>query len=116
VSTKKQVKKVTAAKQQRRKLSAQFKAMVALEALREESTTAALCAKHNVHPNQITQWKQQLIEHAASAFRGRSEAAAAQIDVVPLQAKIGRLTMENDFLAYLPNPALTKAGLLSARP
>jgi transposase len=111
VSTKKQVKKVTAAKQQRRKLSAQFKAMVALEALREESTTAALCLKHNVHPNQITQWKQQLIEHAASAFRGGSETAAAQIDVVPLQAKIGQLTMENDFLER----ALTKAGLLSAR-
>jgi transposase len=112
VSTKKQVKKVTAAKQQRRKLSAQFKAMVALEALREEATTAELCAKHKVHANQITQWKQQLIEHAASAFRGGAEAAQMQIDVVPLQAKIGQLTMENDFLER----ALTKAGLLSARP
>jgi transposase len=110
-TTRKQVKKVTAAKLQRRKLSAQFKAMVALEALREETTTAALCAKHNVHPNQITQWKQQLIEHAASTFRGGTGAASAQIDVVPLQAKIGQLTMENDFL----ETALTKAGLLSAR-
>jgi transposase len=111
MSTKKQVKKASAARQQRRKLSPQFKAMVALEALREESTTAELCAKHKVHPNQITQWKQQLVEHAALAFAGGLLPTPA-VDVVPLQAKIGQLTMENDFLEH----ALTKAGLLSARP
>lgn len=108
----KQVKKASAARSQRRKLSPAFKGMVALEALREESTVAALCAKHQVHANQISQWKQQLIEHAASAFSGGGAQSAPPVDIRPLQAKIGQLTMENDFL----EGALTKAGLLSAKP
>jgi transposase len=107
VSTK-QVKKATAARMQRRKLSAQFKAQVALEALRGEITMAALCAKHKVHANQVSQWKQQLVESAAQVFG--APAGAPAVDIGPLHAKIGELTLENDFL----EKALTKAGLLSA--
>jgi transposase len=104
----KQVKKGVAARAQRRKLGPQFKAMVALEALRGEETIAALCAKHKVHANQISDWKQQLVGGAAQVFG--AHAGAPSVDVVPLHAKIGELTLENDFL----EKALTKAGLLSA--
>jgi hypothetical protein len=63
--------------------------MVALEALREESTSAAFWVKHKVHPSRITEYKQQLIEDAASGLRGVSVAPVAQIEEVPLQTKIG---------------------------
>ncbi len=61
--------------------------MVALEALREEDTKAKLCEKHKVHANQVKQWRQQLIEHAASAFRDGDEAAQTQIDVARYQPR-----------------------------
>ncbi len=62
---------------------------------------------------QITQWKSQLLEGAAGVFGGdaKAEPAEAAVDVKTLHAKIGQLTLENDFL----EGALTKAGLLSAR-
>jgi len=105
-------KKSSVAKQQRRKLSAEFKAKVALAALREDKTLAQLCAEFQVHSTQITEWKRMLVERAASAFAvGAGADRRPAIDVVPLHAKIGELTLENDFLER----ALTKAGLLSAR-
>jgi transposase len=105
-------KKSSVAKKQRRKLSAEFKAKVALAALREDKTLAQLCAEFQVHSTQITDWKRLLVERAASAFAGGAGAdRQPAIDVVPLHAKIGELTLENDFLER----ALTKAGLLSAR-
>ena len=105
-------KKSSVTKKQRRKLSAEFKAKVALAALREDKTLAQLCAEFQVHSTQITEWKRLLVERAAGAFAsGAGADRQPAIDVVPLHAKIGELTLENDFLER----ALTKAGLLSAR-
>ena len=90
-----------------------FKAKVALAAIKGDRTIAQLAEHFDVHPNQITQWKLQLQEGAAGVFGSAAGAAAntPPIDVKSLHAKIGELTLENDFLEV----ALGKAGLLSAR-
>ncbi len=89
-----------------------FKAKVALAAIKGELTLAQLAEHFDVHPNQITQWKAQLLESAANVFGpGGNATAQPSVDVKRLHAKIGELTLENDFL----EGALTKAGLLSAR-
>ena len=89
-----------------------FKAKVALAAIKGELTLAQLAEHFDVHPNQITQWKAQLLESAANVFGpGGNGNAQPSVDVKGLHAKIGELTLENDFL----EGALTKAGLLSAR-
>jgi transposase len=90
-----------------------FKAKVALAAVKGDRTLAQLAGQFDVHPNQITAWKAQLESKAADAFGtgGGCGADSAAIDVKSLHAKIGELTLENDFL----EGALTKAGLLSAK-
>ena len=89
-----------------------FKAKVALEALKGELTLAELAQKHDIHANQITQWKSQLLERAASVFGGETESAASPpVDLKELHAKIGEQALEIDFLGR----ALSKAGLLSAK-
>jgi transposase len=90
-----------------------FKAKVALAAIKGERTLADLAQQHDVHPNQITSWKAQLLEGAAGVFGSGSSGieAAPAVDLKVLHAKIGELTLENDFLAG----ALSKAGLLSAK-
>ena len=99
-------KKSSVAKQQRRKLSPEFKAKVALAALRDDKTLAQLCAEFQVRSTQICDWKRQFIEHAVEGFaRRRGAERLPAIDVVPLHAKIGELTLENDFLER----ALTRA-------
>ena len=97
----------------RRNHTAAFKAKVALAALKGEKTLLELAQQFDVHANQITQWKSQLLEGAAGVFGGdaKTEPAEAAVDVKTLHAKIGQLTLENDFL----EGALTKAGLLIAR-
>src|ERR1700692_4141314 len=89
-----------------------FKAIVALAAVKGEKTLAELGQQFDVHVNQITQWKSQLLEGAAGVFGpDRSETVSPAVDVKLLHAKIGELTLENDFL----EGALTKAGFLNAK-
>lgn len=89
-----------------------FKAKVAFAAIKGDRTMAQLAEAFDVHPNQITAWKAQLESRAAEVFGSSGgQAAAPAIDVKSLHAKIGELTLENDFL----EGALTKAGLLSAK-
>jgi len=97
----------------RRRFSAEFKAKVALAAIKGDRTLAQLAEQFDVHPNQVTSWKAQLEGGAADVFGPGGGNAAAQpaVDVKSLHAKIGELTLENDFL----EGALGKAGLLSAR-
>jgi transposase-like protein len=97
----------------RRNHTPTFKAKVALAALKGDRTLAQLAEQFDVHPNQITSWKAQLEEGAADVVGPGGGKAAAQpaVDVKSLHAKIGELTLENDFL----EGALGKAGLLSAK-
>ena len=96
----------------RRNHTPAFKAKVALAAIKGEMTLAQLAEHFDVHPNQITAWKALLQEGAADVFgAGGGGPTTPAIDVKSLHAKIGELTLENDFL----EGALTKAGLLSAK-
>ncbi|MBC7618091.1 MAG: IS3 family transposase [Candidatus Saccharibacteria bacterium] len=85
------------ARRTRRTHTPAFKAKVALAALREDKTMAELCNQFELHANQITEWKRQLLAHAVYAFEGRSKPVKV-VDLVPLHAKIGQLILENDFL------------------
>jgi transposase-like protein len=99
-------------KRPRRNHSPTFKAKVALAAVKGDRTIAQLAEQFDVHPNQVTAWKAQLEGGASDVFgAGSSATAAPAVDVKSLHAKIGELTLENDFL----EGALTKAGLLSAK-
>jgi len=96
----------------RRNHTPTFKAKVALAAVKGDQTLAELAQQFDVHPNQITQWKTQLLEGVTAVFScdARVDPKTA-VDVKTLHAKIGELTLENDFLSG----ALDKAGLLSAK-
>src|ERR1700751_1798 len=96
----------------RRNHSPAFKAKVALAAIKGDRTIAQLSEHFDVHPNQITSWKSQLESSASDIFgSGGGTPTTPAVDVKSLHAKIGELTLENDFL----EGALTKAGLLSAK-
>ncbi len=88
-------------KSKRRRFSAEFKAKVALAALKGEQTLAELASRFDLHPNMIAQWKRQAVEGLAQVFSDgsgkREEVSEAQIK--ELHAKIGQLTIERDFLA-----------------
>ena len=89
----------------RRNHSPAFKAKVALAAIKGDRTIAQLAEHFDVHPNQITAWKSQLEGNASEIFGpGGGPPAAPAVDVKSLHAKIGELTLENDFL----EGALTK--------
>lgn len=83
-----------------------------MAALKGDKTLAKLAQQYDVHPTQITDWRRQLMEHAADLFEsGAAKTDEPPVDVKALHAKIGQLTLENDFL----EGALSKAGLLSVR-
>ena len=99
-------------KRTRRMHNPAVKAKVALAAIKGEKTLAELAQQFDVHPNQVTAWKAQLVGGAADVFGAPAAAPAAPaVDVRTLHAKIGELTLENDVLSG----ALGKAGRLSAK-
>jgi transposase len=87
----------------RTRYSSEFKAKVALEALRGDLTAVQLAAKHGIHQTMVGDWKRQATEGLASVFAGKTaaqeSAKAAEADVEKLHAKIGQLVVERDFLA-----------------
>ena len=97
-------------KRPRRNHAPAFKAKVALEALKGDQTTVELAQRYQIHPNQITEWKKQLLENAADIF-SRERKAEQLPSVKDLHAKIGQLSMENDFLSH----ALGRIGEPSAK-
>ena len=84
----------------RLRFRADFKARVALEALRGEKTVQEIAARHKVHPNQVSTWKKQALEGLGSIFeKGPGKGDECDSEVRDLHAKIGELTVQNDFLA-----------------
>ena len=95
----------------RRNHAPAFKAKVALTALKGEATLAELATRFDLHPQQISAWREQLLANAAQLFAEGGQPAAPPVDVTALHAKIGELTLENDLFER----ALSKAGWLSAK-
>lgn len=85
-------------KRPRRNFGSAFKAKVALEAIKEQQTLVELAERFQVHPNQIVAWKKQLLANAENAF-GKDKSVNKEGNVKELHAKIGQLSMENDFLS-----------------
>ena len=88
-------------KTQRKRYSAEFKAKVALEAIKGEQTIQELGSRYGLHPNMITNWKRQAIDNLAETFTSKAERVRSNDDpeIKELHAKIGQLTVERDFLA-----------------
>ena len=97
-------------KRPRRNHSPVFKAKVALEALKGNQTIVEIATRYEVHPKQITEWKKQLLEHAEEVF-SKDRKPDQGPNVKDLHAKIGQLSMENDFLSS----ALGRIGDASAK-
>ena len=95
----------------RRNHTPAFKAQVALAALKSDKTLTELAQQYGIHPNQITDWKRQLTKRAVQVFGDAGSPTSSDPDLTKRHAKVGQLTLENDFLEH----ALTKAGGLPAR-
>ena len=85
----------------RRRFTADFKAKVALEALRGDRTIQEIAGRHKVHPNQVSAWKRQAVDGLDVVFSNGAEKASVdrEAEIHDLHAKIGQLTVERDFLA-----------------
>ena len=85
----------------RKRYTAEFKAKVAMEAIRGELTLAELATKHGIHPTMIATWKRQAVAGMVAIFSGTAEAskAAGEGELEKLHAKIGQLVVERDFLS-----------------
>ena len=95
-------------KQRRRKFDSSFKAKIAIEAIKERETLQQLAVKYDLHPTQISQWKQEFLEKSASVFDSKIDKSEPDVDISKLYSKIGQLEMEKDFL----KKNLKKLGLL----
>jgi transposase len=84
----------------RRRFTGEFKARVALDALRGDKTVQEIAARHQVHPNQVSAWKRQAIEGMGTIFSNGAERERQdrEAEIRDLHAKIGELTVERDFL------------------
>lgn len=87
-------------KTKRKRYSAEFKAKVALEAIKGEKTVAEMATRFGIHPNQVGDWKRQAVEGMTGVFTGKTERndMAHEAEIKELHAKIGQLTVERDFL------------------
>lgn len=85
-------------KASRRKFSASFKAKVAIEAIKEQSSILDLASKYELSPAQISNWKREFLNNAALAFDSKTVKKNSSSDTEPLYKKIGELQVENDFL------------------
>jgi transposase len=85
----------------RRRFSAEFKAKVALEAIKGHETVAELATKHELHPTQIAAWKREAVEKLAEVFaeKGTEREKSRDGEITKLHAKIGQLVVERDFLS-----------------
>lgn len=92
--------------QKRRSFSAEFKAKVAIEALKEQQTPQQLAQKHEVHPNQISAWKQEFLQNSTSVFTKGKRKEDPSVDTAKLIEEIGRLKVEVDFLKKRALPSL----------
>ena len=95
----------------RKQYKPEFKARVALEALKGEHTVAELASRFGVHPTMIHQWKRMLLEGAPEVFERGGTGRKAEVDeatVKALHAKIGELAVANDFLSAKLKPWIGK--------
>lgn len=83
----------------RRKFTPEFKSKVAIEALKERYSLSELAERFELHPNQISQWKQEFLEKSRDIFdKKSSKPKEREVDLDKLYAKIGKLEMERDYL------------------
>lgn len=85
-------------KRSRRKFDSGFKTRVVLDALKERETLQQLALKYELHPNQISQWKQEFLENSSIVFEKKNTIEEPKEDIEALYRKIGKLEMEKEFL------------------
>ncbi len=86
-------------RKKRRKFSSEFKSKVAIEALKERYSLSELAERFELHPNQISQWKQEFLDKSSHVFDNKKDKPAQEeVDLDKLYAKIGKLEVERDFL------------------